>query len=553
VTRARPTCPALALALTLAGCAAAPRFADRAVLWSDPDDRPVALPHPRPDPGTGVMWPGTRDTVFLPASRGLTVDYGKEAVNVNAVDEVPDSTWYHDPRRDPNDPAAPPRPIPPAIMERGNVVEDPPQPPLRIVKAKEGGSAQGFVVDDARGRRYVLKLDPEQHPGLVTSADVVASRIVWASGWKVPASEIFDFTPNDLELLPTATERDRFGRKHRLEQGDVDYILRHAGRAPNGRIRAVASRWIAGDILGNFRWFGRDRSDGNDRFDHENRRDLRGFGVVSAWIDNIDTMENNTLDSYVGEPGAGHVVHYQQDVGGSFGNFASLPQQYWMGDEGYFEPGKILGSTITLGIFPRRWEDAGWQRTRHILIHAYPEFGGIDGEHFDPRGWRTIVPNPAFVRMTRRDRYWGAKLVAAFTAVELRAAIAAGHYRPIAADYLFDTLWRRREKIARAYFSETAALDYFAVDGGRLCFWDLLVRSGLDAGAAQYRAREHGRIVGIGRGAGDGRVCLDLPSGDGYHVLELSARRSGKHRFGPHAQVHLIGAGDRARVVGVIH
>src|SRR5207247_796047 len=115
----------------------------------------------------------------------------------------------------------------------------------------------------------------------------------------------------------------------------------------------------------------------NDRYAHENRRDLRGFGVWAAWVDDVDIIENNTLDSYVGEPGRGHVVHYQLDVGGSFGEFANAPAPYWMGDQSYFQLGPVLRSLGLMGIVPYRWEDERWQRRRRALLEQYPEFGGF--------------------------------------------------------------------------------------------------------------------------------------------------------------------------------
>ena len=92
-----------------AGCAPAPRFADRRILWIEHDDAPVAMPPRRETFETGRTWLGADNALFRPATRLFTVDYGQEATNVNAVDEVPDSSWYEDRRRDPDDPSAPPR------------------------------------------------------------------------------------------------------------------------------------------------------------------------------------------------------------------------------------------------------------------------------------------------------------------------------------------------------------------------------------------------------------------------------------------------------------
>ena len=440
-------------------------------------------------------------------------------------------------------------------MERGLVADAPPRPPFRIVRALEGGSASGFVVDDALGRRYALKLDPEDHLGLVSGADAVTTRLAWASGWRVPADEIIDVARGDLVPQPSSTMTNQFGQRESLDQGDVDALLWHAARLRDGRYRAVASRWVAGQPLGPFSWLGRDCADPNDRYAHENRRDLRGFSVWAAWVDDIDLMENNTLDSYVGAPGRGHVEHYQLDLGGSFGAFAAAPADFWMGDQAYFQFDRILGSIVTLGLVPYRWENHRWQRQREGLVDEYPEFGGFSSHHFDPRAWRPIVDTPPFVRQTRRDRYWGAKRVAAFTPEELRGAVASAHYRPAAAQYLVETLERRRERIARDAFAAVAPLDYFRLDGDRLCFTDWWVRAGLGGGGGtDYRAREDGRNIDTHRGSdGQGGACVALPRREGYRVVELAVLRPGERHFGPSVHVHLLARGGAARVLGVIH
>ncbi|HEY2746101.1 MAG TPA: hypothetical protein VGL86_15805 [Polyangia bacterium] len=545
---------ALVAIVLFAGCAPTPRFADRKILWIEHDDAPVAMPPEREAFESTRIWLGANNAVFRSAARVFTVDYGKEAVNVNAVDEVPDSTWYEDRRRDPEHPAAPLRALGADVIGRGAVDDDPPAPPYTVIRGLSGGSAGGFVVLDAKQRRYALKIDPKGHMGLVTGADAVATRLAWGSGWRVPADEIVDFTRADLIVDPKAKMLNRWGQKEPLEAGDVDAVLAHAAHDGAGRYRAVASRWVAGHILGSFSYLGRDPKDGNDLYPHEDRRDLRGFGVFAAWIDDVDVLENNTLDSYVGEPGHGHVVHYQLDVGGSFGQFAALQSPYWMGDQSYLQSWRILGSIATLGLLPHRYENAAWLRRRRALLDQYPEFGGYSADHFELRHWRPILDLPPLVRATARDRLWGAKRVAAFSREEVAAAVAAGHYRPAAAGYLEETLWRRREQIAREAFSESTAIDHFAVTRGSLCFTDLWVRAGLGGETSTaYRAREDGRDVGFLHGAAaDGAACVALPARDGYRVIALAVARPGERRFEREVAVHLMARGAHGYVLGVV-
>ncbi|HZS37970.1 MAG TPA: hypothetical protein VFF06_14135, partial [Polyangia bacterium] len=340
--------------ISLFGCSPSLRFSDRAVLWREPDDAPIALPKTRDPMGT---WIGLRDALFLPAERILDVDYGREAVNVNALDEVPDSSWYSDPRRElGEDGAVRLRPLGAEAITRGRIDGIAPVPPLTVTKGKSEGANLGFVVKDARGKKYALKIDPPGLIGLDTSTEVVVSRLAWAAGWLVPDEAIIDFHPSQLVLAPDATMKDDFGRSLPLDAERLAQLIAILPRRSDGTIRAVASRWIEGKIVGPFQFYGRRPDDANDRVPHQDRRDLRAFGTFSEWVNNIDTLENNTLDSYVGEPGRGHLLHYEQDVGGAFGARAVGPIQYWMGQDVYLAPSRIFESLFTLGLWPRRWE-----------------------------------------------------------------------------------------------------------------------------------------------------------------------------------------------------
>jgi hypothetical protein len=521
--------------LTLAGCAPPMRFADRAILWKDPDDLPIPQPQTR-DPA--YNWVALRDAVFNPLDHALALDYTHEAVNVNALDETPDSTWWTDRQRQPGQ--ARPRSFTDDELTAGEFGDAPrPRLPLTVTKGKEAGGNLGFVVKDALGRQFEIKIDPPGYVSLDTSTEVVVSRLVWAGGWNVPAEAIVDLHVGDLVLSPKATRVDALGQKHRLDAEHFAALLARAPVSPDGTLRVLASLWIDGAIVGPYAYLGRRGDDANDRVLHQDRRDLRGYGVFSGWVNNIDTTEANTLDSYVGEKGRGHLVHWQQDVGGSLGARAAEPMFYWMGSDTYFSPGRMLVSLVSLGAAGRAWEGERMRDRRARMLAQYPELGWFDDESFEPRKWHPIFDNPAFERATARDHYWGAKRVLQLDEAAVRAAIAEGHYRAAAADRLFEILWTRREKTLRAYLDEGPALDYFRVENGALCWDDLWIAAGFGGErAAAYEA--------------DGAVLADgaprcVSVAPGYRVVSLSVRRSGERHFSRAVRVHLI---DR-RIVGV--
>jgi len=538
----RPLLLASCLAL---GCAQPVRFADRAILWRDPDEGPTPF-FKRHNPS--INWSGARDAIFLPADHFFGADYFHEADNVNALDELPDSSWWQDRRRDPAAPAARPRALTDEIVNGAFHPEDQPVPPFTIVNGKPIGATPGFIVEDSRHQRYAFKLDPKGRKGFVTSTELVASRLGWAAGYLVPGETLLDVRRDQLEVSPNAHAKGPLGKRVPFTRGDLDAMLSRCADNADGSYRAIASVWIPGRSVGWFHYFGRDRRDLNDRILHEDRRDLRGFGVWAAWVNDIDVFDNNTLDSYVGEPDRGHILHYQQDVGGSFGNFAAAPAAYWMSEEIALSPVRIIGSFLTLGALPRRWDGQRWRDRVEALDARWPELGPFEAERFEPRAWRPMLDNPAFVRQTKRDRYWGAKLVLAVSAPELRAAVGTGRYSTGTSERLFDVLWRRREKIGRAYLSEVAPLDYFRVRADRLCFDDLWVDQGFGGdGGTTYVARERG----AGQVVVDHR-CVTLPPSGGYQVIELRVIRPGERKPGPAVRVHLVeDAGQPRRIVGI--
>jgi hypothetical protein len=544
------------VALAAAGCAPTIRFADRPILWRDHDDAPIPLPRSQ---SAGIQWTGLRDGVLLPADRGLGLDYGYEAINVNAVDETPDSSWYVDLRRQGSESGWAPRSFSAAEITRGGGGDDLlPELPLLIVKGKTIGSTPGLVVLDARDRKYLIKLDPPGWRGMNTSTEVVASRLAWAAGWLVPDEITVELRPEDFVLSPKAKTKTPMDAEIPLTPQMLADLFARTPRGADGTIRGAASRWIAGNNVGPFAWYGRRGDDANDRIDHENRRDVRGFGVLASWMNDIDTMENNTMDSYVGKPGQGHIVHYQQDVGGSFGQFAAIPAELWMGDETYFMPGRILTSFVTLGITERRWQDEARAERRQWLMKTYPELGYFDDQGFNPRDWHPILDNPAFERQTTRDRYWGAKRVVAFSSEEVRAAVALGHYAPATAERLYEILWNRRQAIARAFLSDVAPLDYFRVRAaaatGQLCWDDLWLRAGLGDGATTEYALD-GELAAAQRVAGTAGAatsCVALAPRAGYQVVTVGARRGAEKRPAHVVRVHLVGDGAGApHIVGV--
>mgnify|MGYP006202499017 CR=1 FL=1 len=80
-------------AATLLGCSAGLRkFPLAEPMWDDPDRRPFSA---QPEEYySGLLWDGADMMVFRPFSRIWKVDPPGEAMNVNAMDEIPNSSWW---------------------------------------------------------------------------------------------------------------------------------------------------------------------------------------------------------------------------------------------------------------------------------------------------------------------------------------------------------------------------------------------------------------------------------------------------------------------------
>jgi hypothetical protein len=368
-----------------------------------------------------------------------------EAYNVDENDQVRlPSTWWT--------PRVGFQPVTPEQMLRGPGPGTGPAPgKWRVVQAKSKGVSPGFQIKDAAGTRFAIKFDPPAYPELTTSADVISSKLLWAAGYNVPDNVIVRFRREDLTIDPKAKYKDPLEGERPVSAAYLDGLLEKVYRYPDGSYRAIASRFLAGKPLGEFRYEGRRTDDPEDLIPHELRRELRGLWTVNAWINHDDCSARNTLDMYVTENGRSFVRHYLIDFSGTLGAQSITKHSYRSGYEYLVDYGVALKSMGTLGLMRPHWE--------HAVDPEMPSIGFIDAATFDPSHWRPFLPNPAFDEKTLRDKVWGARIVAGFDDSLIRAAVKAGRLSdPRAEDYLIRVLIERRDKIVHRWLpSATAA------------------------------------------------------------------------------------------------
>lgn len=321
-----------------------------------------------------------------------------------------------------------------------------------VTKSKTGGVSKGFQMKDAKGDRFAIKFDPEDFPELSSSADVVVSKIYWAAGYNVPDNSIAYFRREDLEIGKDATHT-LAGKKVPITQEFIDSLLRDVPGQADGRYRVVASRFLKGKPLGEWRYKGRRDADIEDLIPHQLRRELRGLYAINAWVNHTDCSARNTLDMYVTDGGRSFVRHHLLDFSGCLGSASIAPQPLRSGHEYWADYGTMASSLVTLALPPYEWESS--------VDPGLPSVGFIESQTFDPGDWRPYLQNPALDERTERDIKWGARIVAAFTDEHIRAAVETGRYSdPRATEYLVRVLGERRDKIVKRWLTpdEVAAV-----------------------------------------------------------------------------------------------
>jgi hypothetical protein len=368
----------------------------------------------------------------------------REAANVDANDQVRlPSTWWQ--------PRLGYKPVSPEQMLRGASPRGGPAPgKWRVVRAKTEGVSLGFQIVDAENARFAVKFDPPNYLEMATGADVVASKFYWAAGFNVPDNTIIVFRREDLEIDPKASATDAAGRKFPITENYLNALLARVPKNPDGTYHAVASRFLPGKPLGEWKYQGRRRDDPEDLIPHQHRREIRGMWAINAWLNHTDCSARNTLDTWVTEGGRSFVRHHLIDFSGCLGSGSIAPQDPRNGHENLFDYGTSAVNLVTVGLRTPPWE--------HAVDPGMPAVGFLDSETFHPGDWKPFLPNPAFDERTERDARWGARIVAAFTDEHIRAAVAEGRYSdPRAAEYLVRILIERRDKLVRRWLPEASA------------------------------------------------------------------------------------------------
>jgi hypothetical protein len=155
---------------------------------------------------------------------------------------------------------------------------------------------------------------------------------------------------------------------------------------------------------------------------HENLRELRGAGLLAAWLSWFDSRADNTKLRVVRDANEVQLQHFISDFGGGLG-----------AGKGLFSP---------RGENPNEFS---WTFTAAEIIRGPGRMTTpFQIEHFKP-----TVPTPAFASMTVGDARWMARLIGQLSENQLRAALIASGYDNAEARLYLEKLVSRRDEMIR--------------------------------------------------------------------------------------------------------
>lgn len=488
------------LMLTACGGWTPARFADRPPVTIVHDDEPIAVP---------------AETVFIKELyqadvyvRRAIVDNldprrSPPALDVNSLDEVPESSWFRG-VEDANRPLL------------GYVRDGPPQPPFTLLD-EEATQPDASRIRDARGLTYELLHDPEDRDGMRTAAAAITSRLVYALGYRTP---------------------------------EVHVILDHEGR------RAAATRWPNGRDLGPTPINRAREDDPNDHLPHVDRRSLRVLKLVCAWLGITRLEPHMVRDVYVGDDGRGHVEHVLTGLDGALG-VQAYNDAVKFADDPDRDSGGIAFRLFSLGLSPK---------PPGIVPETPWESVGLFHENVQPDRYRLSPPFEPTDRLLPGDAHWIGKRIAGVPLTAIADALAAGKLQPAPTNWLFQILHLRRAAIVAWTYDRVTPLELVMLRSeseGRanLVLADLALVAGFTSEARRrYDVSfhdEHGQRIAKPRRLRAHRslIAVILPQALREHpyVVVRIRGRSGGGALPRSFEIHLSSSEDGYRVLGIRH
>ena len=393
---------AILLLVVLASCAGyrPARFTDAPVVLDADDEREVPMPVRRPSSAAIFM---AEAFTVVAGARSLEVSRPPLASDVNRLDEVVRSSWFHDqPGLDPLE---------------GYDRDGPPQPPLLVIEEQPPIDVEpSTLIEDSRGLRYQLVFDLSFVDETRTAAMAITSRLFYALGYHAAETHVIE--------------------------------------TPAGK-RAAAVRFPPGHDLGPTPLLWTRPDDPNDVLTHVDRRSLRATRVVAAWLGLTQFSEGMFRDVFIGSERRGFVRHMVVGFESSLGTaeLVATRRDAFDPDIDSTPSGLLL---VTLGMYPKPDELPPTSTgTKGIGLYTpdviFEQFG-------------VAPPFAAHQRMRPDDAYWIVKHMNALDNHTLERAVEAGRLSEARSRrYLLGALAARRRSLAQQIFALVTPCDVTAV------------------------------------------------------------------------------------------
>ena len=455
----------LAAAMTAGFAAAGQKFYRDDPIWRDPETQDASAVKPV---DISQQYDFIENTFLNAGDRTA-----KRAVNINTVDEVPDSSWFTN--RIGREPWTTER-----IVRGPDSSSGPAAGVWTVIGAKAEGITPGLTIRDSAGDTYFIKFDPKSNPEMASGAEVISTKFFYAFGYNTPENYLARFRRESLTIGAGTQVTDTDGRKRNMEDGDLDDVLENAAPHPDGTYRVIASKALPGTPLGHYRYYGTRPDDPNDIFPHEHRRELRGLAVFAAWLNHDDSRSINTLDVLMRDAGRAYVRHYLLDFGSTLGSGSTQAQTTRAGNEFIWEARPTLITMLTLGFYVRPWVK--------VPYPDIPAVGRIESTYFRPENWKPEYPNPAFRNARPEDRFWAARIISKLSDEAVRAVVRTAQFTDSrATDYLTETILARKAKVLNEWLNITnPVVDVALSADGRLTFKNAAQEVGVAKAAERY-------------------------------------------------------------------
>lgn len=394
------------------------------------------------------------------------------AADVNVYDEVADSSFFTNRQGRKN--------LSAQDLTKG--YEENSGPDLSGKLTLIGGALEGlrpyFEVKDSKGDSYTVYFDASDSLGLTTGAMMVASRAYYAAGYNVPQITLISVSPDQLVANTDSRFVDVSGFRRKLSKEKIDELVLMLPWAEDGKFRAVAVKTPAGEDKGPFNFQGHRKNVSDDKWQHENLRELRALRVFAAWLNDFEVRDGKTRSYLVSENGKAVLKNYLWGFQGALGSDVAGAKPPMLGHEYVYDAGETTKAVMTLGFWEKPWQKR-WKENGQSVQN--PAVGYFDNKELRANKFKTVLPQYTFKDISRADGFWAAKILKSFTDEQIKALVDAGKYADAAdADIITKTLIERRDLIAAYWFSKSAPLDSFEIKSGQLTFEDLAKKYGFE-------------------------------------------------------------------------